>query len=84
MKNLSLIVWLTQLGLSVAIPPAVLILLAVWLRSRFGWGLWVIIAGAVLGIAFAINGFRNSLKAMQTIAKQDSKEEPPLSFNDHD
>lgn len=84
MKNLSLIVWLTQLGLSVAIPPAVLIWLAVWLRSRFDWGVWVIIAGAVLGILFAINGFRNSLKMMDQMAKEEKAEKPPLSFNDHD
>ena len=36
MKDLSLLVWLTQLGLSVAVPLAGFILLAVWLRSRFG------------------------------------------------
>ena len=42
MKNLNLIVWLTQLGLSTALPLAGFILLAVWLRSRFGWGDWVI------------------------------------------
>lgn len=84
MKNLSLIVWLTQLGLSVAIPPAALIWLAVWLRGRFDLGVWVIIVGAVLGIAFAINGLRNSLKTMDRMAKEEKAEKPPLSFNDHD
>ena len=42
MKDLSLLVWLTQLGLSVALPPAGFILLAVWLRNQFGFGVWVI------------------------------------------
>ena len=84
MKNLGLLVWLTQLGLSVAIPPAVFILLAVWLRNRFSLGAWVIIAGAVLGIAFAVNGLRHSLKAMEQMAKPETKEKLPISFNDHD
>lgn len=84
MKNLSLLVWLTQLGLSVAIPPAVLILLAVWLRNRFDWGVWVIVVGAVLGVLFAISGLRGSLKSMELMARDEKKEKPPLSFNDHD
>ena len=32
MKDLNLIVWLTQLGMSVAVPLAGFVLLAVWLR----------------------------------------------------
>lgn len=84
MKNLSLLVWLTQLGLSVAVPPAVLILLAVWMRNRFGWGVWVIVAAGILGIALAIDGLRTSLKAMDRMAKQKEEKKPPLSFNNHD
>ena len=50
MKDLSLLVWLTQLGLSVALPPVCFILLAVWLRDSCGWGGWVLWAGIGLGI----------------------------------
>ena len=53
MKNLSLLVWLTQLGFSVAVPPAGFILLAVWLRARFDLGVWVILAGVGLGVICA-------------------------------
>ena len=84
MKNLGLLVWLTQLGISVAVPPAAFILLAVWLRNRFDWGVWVIVAGAVLGAVFAVDGLRQSLKSMDRMANKDDKEKPPLSFNDHD
>ena len=68
-----------------AVPPVVLILLAVWLRNRFDWGAWVIIAGVAVGLICAVNGLRNSLKAMERMAK-DKKEDlpPPVSFNDHD
>lgn len=85
MKNISLIVWLTQLGLSVAVPPAGFILLAVWLRDRFNLGMWVMWVGIVLGIVGAVDGLRTSLKAMERLAKdKPEREPPPISFNDHD
>lgn len=84
MQDLNLLVWLTQLGLSVAFPLAGFVLLAVWLRDSCGWGSWVIWVGLFLGISSAISGFRNSLMAMQIFTKNKSKEQPPVSFNDHD
>jgi hypothetical protein len=84
MRDLNLLVWLTQLGLSVAFPLAGFVLLAVWLRDSCGWGGWVIWAGLFLGISAAVSGFRSSLKAMQLFTKSKNKEQPPVSFNDHD
>lgn len=84
MKNLSMLVWLTQLGLSVAVPLGGFTLLAVWLRQKLDWGVWVVIAGVVLGILCAADGLRNSLKAMERMAKDKKEESPPVSFNDHD
>lgn len=85
MKNLNMLVWLTQLGLSVAGPLAGFILLAVWLRHRFGLGIWVLIVGIVFGISGAVDGFRVSMKAMEQMSKNKSGENdpPPVSFNDH-
>ena len=74
MKNVGLLVWLTQLGLSVAVPPAVFILLAVW----------VLIVGICVGIICAVDGLRVSLKAMERMSRDKKEEKPPLSFNDHD
>lgn len=84
MKNLSLLVWLTQLGLSVALPPAGFILAAVWLRDRFDWGSWVIWVGIVLGVVCAADGLRSSLKAMERMARDETADPPPIAFNDHD
>lgn len=84
MKNLNLLVWLTQLGLSVALPPAVFIWLGVWLRERFGLGKWVVILGVIVGVVCAIDGLRTSLKAMERMTKDKKPEAPPVSFNDHD
>lgn len=84
MKNLSLLVWLTQLGLSVIVPLVGFILLGVWLRQRFSLGIWVVLAAVVIGIIVAINGLRTSLKAMERMAKDNKEDTPPISFNDHD
>ena len=86
MKDLTLLVWLSQLGLSVAFPLAGFVLLAVWLRSSFGWGDWVIWCGAVVGVVSAVDGLRSSLKLMSRMAKdrQEDKTPPPVSFNNHD
>lgn len=85
MKNLSLLVWLTQLGLGVAVPMGGFVLLAVWLRQRFGWGPWVVVAGVILGLLCAVNGLRHSLKAMELMAKEKKEDTPPpVCFNDHD
>ena len=83
-KNVSLLVWLSQLGLSVAVPLGGFILLGVWLYNRFAWGNWIIVLCTAIGAICAVDGLRNSLKAMDRIAKNETKEEPPVSFNDHD
>ena len=84
MKDLSLLVWLTQLGLSVAFPLAGFVLLAVWLRSALGWGDWVLWAGLVLGLSGAVSGFRHSLKAMELLSRNKKDDAPPpVSFNEH-
>ena len=84
MKHLSMIVWLTQLGFSIAFPLAGFILLAVWLRDRFGLGPWVLAAGIILGISGAVDGLRHSLKVMELLAKKDKDDDPPpVSFNSH-
>ena len=80
---MKLLIWLTQLGLSVAVPLGGFVLLAVWLRQRLDWGVWVILAGVALGILCSIDGLRTSLKAMERMSQDKKEEEPPLSFNDH-
>lgn len=83
MKQLHLLVWITQLGLSTATPLAGFILLAVWLRDRFLWGTWVIWLGIGLGLYVAITGFLNCLKTLKRLTDQEKKD-PPVAFNEHD
>lgn len=85
MKEFRLLIWLTQLGLSVAVPLAGFILLGVWLHSAKGWGIWTIFAGLLLGFVLAVQGFRDSMKAMELMSGQKKKQDPPpVSFNQHD
>lgn len=83
MKQLNLLVWITQLGLSIAVPFAGFILLALWLQQRFGWGIWTLWAGIALGLVTAVDSFRIAMKAMQAAVPKDNAP-PPVSFNDHD
>ena len=84
MKELTLLTWLTQLGLSVSIPLAGFVLLAVWLRNNLGWGQWVIYVGIGFGLIIAIEGFLSSLKTLSRISRGKKNDTPqPVSFNDH-
>ncbi len=84
MKELTLLTWLTQLGLSVVVPLAGWIFLALWLRREFALGDWSIWVGVALGLISAVDGFVRSLKALSSLAKQKEEPQPPVSFNDHD
>ncbi len=84
MKDLTLLVWLTQLGLSVAVPLGGFIALAVWLNKSCGWGSWVLWVGILLGVVFALDGLRVSLKSLSRISKRSADTPPNASFNEHD
>lgn len=87
MKDLSLLIWLTQLGISVVAPLTLCTLGGLWLRERFSLGVWVLIVGIVLGLLLAVDGFRQSLKLMEGQSrnrKADTPAPPPVSFNQHD
>ncbi len=78
-KNL---VWVTQLGLSVAAPPVLCIFAAVWLRGRFELGGWVVALGVALGVGGAAASLISSLRAVKR-AGEEKKDEPGVSFNEH-
>lgn len=82
MKWAKMLIWLTQLGLSVALPPLVFLLLALWLKNQFSWGNWVIIAAIILGIVMAIDGLRTGIKAMLSMLEKEKEPSPP-GFNQH-
>lgn len=44
------LVWLTQFGLSIVIPPVLCIMGAVWLQRQFALGGWVVAVGVFVGV----------------------------------
>ena len=84
MKNLQLLTWLTQLGLSTAVPLAGFILLAVWLKNRFSLGNWVLFVGIGVGFHCAIDGFYKNLKILSQMTREKKEKEPPVTFSEHD
>lgn len=84
MKNVNLLIWLAQLGVSVAAPLAGFIWLGVWLRQRFELGVWVVLAGILVGLVCAVDGLRFSLKAMERMSADKKASPPPVSYNEHE
>jgi len=84
MKEYRLLIWMTQLGLSTALPLASFTLLGVWLHQELGWGQWTVWAGLILGIICAVNGFRDSIRAMKRMTRDDKQSPPPVAYNQHD
>ena len=84
MKEFNLLVWLTQLGISVAVPLALCTIGSVWLRNRFQLGPWVLFVGIGLGLFCAIDGFCRSLKLLEQQNKDKKEKTPPVSYGEHD
>ena len=87
-KEMNMLIWLTQLGVSVAAPLAGFSLLGLWLRSRFGLGLWAMLVCIALGLAGAVTGLRSSLKMMErmdeNLCAKKKRTPPPVSYNEHE
>ena len=49
------LVWLTQFGLSVVIPPVVCIMGAVWLRRQLQLGGWIVGVGVAIGVCWRLS-----------------------------
>ena len=82
-KVMRYLVWLTQLGLSVAAPLVGFILLGSWLHSSRGWGGWTVPVGIVLGLMGAVGGLYDSFKTLHRMMKAD-EEKPSFGYNKHD
>ena len=82
-KWVSYLVWLTQLGLSIATPLVGFILLGVWLHNSRGWGGWTVPVGVLLGLMGAVGGIWSGFRTLHRLTQADEKPTPPGS-NRHD
>ena len=84
MKFLSLILWVTQFGLSILLPPCVFLLAASWLQRRFHLGMWIVAVLGIIGLLVAFSTAKANLKALQRDAEDAADAPPPpIAFNDH-
>ncbi len=83
-KQLSMLVWVTQLGFSVLFPLCGGLVLGAWLQQSFGLGMWVVAVLGVLGfltsVSTAVSCVRSLLRQMNK-GKDDKPRVP--SFNQH-
>lgn len=84
MKLLNLLLWVTQFGVSILFPLCFFLLLAVWLQTKFGFGMWIIAVCGVIGLMTTVSTVRSCLRSLCKAAEEASSgEEPPIAFNDH-
>ncbi len=79
---MKMLIWMTQLGLSLVIPLTCFSLLGVWLHMSLGWGKWAVAAGILLGLLSGGQSLRNAIGIMSRMEKPEKKD-LPQSFNDH-
>ena len=85
MKFLSLLTWVIQFGFSILFPLCFFLLLANWLREKYGFGLWIVAVLGVLGLLTSISTARSCVRSMLKEIDRDSskKDPPPPAFNEH-
>lgn len=84
MKFLALLMWVGQFGFSAIFPTVFFLLLAEYLRHKFGLGLWIVAVLGILGILTSICTARACLHSMQKAAQEiTGNPKPPVGFNDH-
>lgn len=84
-KLLSLLLWVTQFGLSVLFPLCFFLLLAVWLQNRFGLGMWIVALLGIVGLLTSLRTARACIRALRKDADAAGvQKQPPTAFGDHD
>ncbi|HIV23401.1 MAG TPA: AtpZ/AtpI family protein [Candidatus Merdiplasma excrementigallinarum] len=78
MKHVSL---LTQLGLSLTVPPVLCLLVCSCLADRYGLGSWVYVPGFILGFGSSCVTAWKLYRAQ--MKKEKKKEKERVSFNRH-
>lgn len=75
---------LTQLGLSVAVPPLLCLYAANWLRGVLELGLWVMVIALLLGLGSAGVNVWRFWKLLQKRWERDTSGQAPAETNGRD
>ena len=83
-KFFSLILWVTQFGLSVLFPICALLILGVWLQQKFDWSMWSLLFFCALGLLISVSTAKTCIRSLKRDAEDVSdQKKPPVAFNDH-
>lgn len=84
MKFLSLLMWVGQFGFSILFPTCFFVLLAVWLQTKFGLGMWIVLVLGAVGLLTSLSTARSCLRAiLKEIERSSDRNDPPPAFNEH-
>ena len=82
---LSLLLWVTQLGLSLLFPLCFFLILAVRLHQRYELGTWIVLLLGLVGFLTSVSTARSCIRSLRKAAEKASdQQDPPASFNDHE
>lgn len=85
MNFLSLLLWVTQFGLSLLFPLCFFLWLAVRLQQRYALGSGIVLILGAIGLLTSISTARSCIRALLKDAEKVGKQEkPPAGFNEHD
>ena len=65
---------LTQLGLSIALPPVLCILAGLWVQKKFALGEWVIVVALVVGLVSGACSFASFIRTARYKTKKEEKD----------
>lgn len=82
MKILRNLAWLTQLGLSIILPPILCVWGCDWLANRFSIGSWLVLLGLVLGLGTSLSSALRFYRVVRRQAEKSRKK--PGNFNLHE
>lgn len=67
------LVLLSQIGLSIVLPPVLVLYGAHWLQNRFELGGWIMVVGLIVGILGAFNGAYRSYLLIKKLDRPKDK-----------
>ena len=76
LASLRLLGYLTQFGLSVILPPLLLVFLGVWLSDRYGIGVWLTVVLLLLGLVSSGCSFYRFFKTFVRETRDEPYEKP--------
>ena len=84
MKVLSMLLWVSQFGLSVLFPFCLFLYVGFRLQIRYDLGVWIMAVCGIIGFLTSVSTAKSCLRSLLKARDEVSPpKQPPISFNDH-